>query len=90
MSPCSNRVNRVIPVTVEAMPFELNGRQLRIGDGDAARVRAAIQFGPHVQPGPAMGRSDQARDGGVEYGAIVTSTMEEYHGGRTMYKSKPL
>ncbi len=33
------------------MPLEAHGRHLRVGDGDAARVRAAIEFGAHVQPG---------------------------------------
>src|SRR5439155_6424994 len=64
MSACSSRMNRVIPVTVEAMAFEAYRGQLGVGHSDAARIRAAIQFRPHAQPGPAMGGSDQAHDGG--------------------------
>src|SRR5438270_4217738 len=64
MTAYSSRMNRVIPVTVEAMAFEAYRGQLGVGHSDAARIRAAIQFRPHAQPGPAMGGSDQAHDGG--------------------------
>jgi hypothetical protein len=40
-SPCRSRVNRVIPVAVEAMPFEAHGGQLRVGHGHATRVASA-------------------------------------------------
>ena len=43
------RLNRIVPVAVEAMALQADGRQLRIGDGDAARVRAAVQFRPDAQ-----------------------------------------
>ena len=44
MSPCSSRVNRVIPVTVEAMPFEAHRGHLGARHGDPARIVAAIQL----------------------------------------------
>ena len=44
MSPCSRRVNRVIPVAVEAMPFEAHRGHLRVRYSDAARIAAAIQL----------------------------------------------
>jgi Family of unknown function (DUF6152) len=44
MSPCSSRVNRVIPVTVEAMPFEAHRGHLGVRHRDAARIVAAIQL----------------------------------------------
>ena len=44
MSPCSSRVNRVIPVAVKAMPFEAHGGKLRIGHGHATGVASAIQL----------------------------------------------
>ena len=44
MSPCSSRVNRVIPVTVEAMPFETHRGHLGVRHSDPARIVAAIQF----------------------------------------------
>jgi hypothetical protein len=44
MSPCSSRVNRVIPVTVEAMPFEAHRGHLGVRHSDPARIVAAIQL----------------------------------------------
>src|ERR1035437_8501583 len=46
------------------MPFEANGRQLRISDGDATRVWAAIEFRPDAESGPTVRRTNQAHDGG--------------------------
>ncbi len=36
-------MDRVVPVAVKAMPLEAYRRQLRIGDGDATRVLAAVK-----------------------------------------------
>jgi hypothetical protein len=44
MSTRSSRVNRVIPVAVEAMPFEAHGGELRVGHGHTTRVASAIQL----------------------------------------------
>ena len=46
------------------MAFEADGRKLRIGDGDAAGVLAAIEFRPDTEAGPTVGRPNQAHDGG--------------------------
>jgi hypothetical protein len=35
---------RIVPVAVEPMPLEADGRQLRIGDGDPTGVLAAVEF----------------------------------------------
>ena len=63
MSPCSSRVNRIVPVAVEAMPFEADRGHLRVGDGDAARIVAAIEFRSDAEPRPAVRRANQAHDG---------------------------
>jgi hypothetical protein len=44
MSLCSSWVNRVIPVTVEAMPFEAYRGHLGVRHSDATRLVAAIQL----------------------------------------------
>ena len=63
MSPCSSRVNRVIPVTVEAMPCEAYGGHLGVCQRDPARIVAAIQLGSDAQPRSAVRRANQAYDG---------------------------
>ena len=42
------------------MPLEADGGQLRIGDGDAAGILAAVEFGPDAQArtGCASSQSD--------------------------------
>ena len=40
----------VVPVAVKAMPLEAYRRQLRIGDGDATRVLAAVEFSAESGP----------------------------------------
>src|SRR5712692_6612250 len=57
-------MNRIVPVAVEAMAVKTDGRELRIGDGDAAGVLAAIEFRPDTEAGPTVRRSNQAHDGG--------------------------
>src|SRR6266446_9180080 len=46
------------------MAFQTDGRELRIGDGDAAGVLAAIEFRPDTEAGPTVRRPNQAHDGG--------------------------
>ena len=58
-----DRVDGVVPVAVEAMPCELHGGELRVGDGDPRRVAPAVEFGADVQAGPTVrgpGFSDQS------------------------------
>ena len=42
------------------MAFQADGRELRIGDGDAAGVLAAIEFRADTEAGPTVRRSNQA------------------------------
>ena len=44
MLPCSSRANRVIPVTVEAMPLEAHRGHLGVRHSNAAGIVAAIQL----------------------------------------------
>ena len=37
-------MNGVVPVAVNAMPFQAHGGHLRVGDGDPGRVFAAVEF----------------------------------------------
>src|SRR5713101_8605242 len=46
------------------MAFQTDSRELRIGDGDAAGVLAAIEFRPDSEAGPTVRRANQAHDGG--------------------------
>ena len=43
-------MDRVVPVAVKAMPLEAYRRQLRIGDGDATRVLAAVESVAGIVP----------------------------------------
>jgi hypothetical protein len=54
----------MVRVAVEAMAFQADGRELRIGDGDAAGVLAAIKFRSDTEAGPTVCRPNQAHDGG--------------------------
>ena len=64
-------MDRVVPVAVKAMPLEAYRRQLRIGDGDATRVLAAVEFRPNAESGPTVRRANEAHDRGQvdEWGA---------------------
>ena len=64
-------MDRVVPVAVKAMPLEAYRRQLRIGDGDATRVLAAVEFRPNAESGPTVRRGNEAHDRGQvdEWGA---------------------
>ena len=42
-------MNRVVPVAVEPMPLEAHGGELRVRDGDAAGILAAIEFRSDAQ-----------------------------------------
>ena len=44
MSPCSSLGNRVIPVTVEAMPCEAHRGHPSVRHSDSARIVAAIEL----------------------------------------------
>ena len=57
-------MDRVVPVAVKAMPLEAYRRQLRIGDGDATRVLAAVEFRPNAESGPTVRRANEAHDRG--------------------------
>src|SRR5712691_974801 len=46
------------------MAFKAYGRELRVGDGDAAGVLAAIELRPDTESGPTVRRLNQAHDGG--------------------------
>ena len=50
-------MDRVVPVAVKALPLEAYRRQLRIGDGDATRVLAAVEFRPNAESGPTVRRA---------------------------------
>ena len=52
-------MDRVVPVAVKAMPLEAYRRQLRIGDGDATRVLAAVEFRPNAESGPTVRRANE-------------------------------
>jgi hypothetical protein len=44
-------MNRVVPVSVKAMPLEMDHRQLRVGDGHAVGVLAVVEFRPDAAAG---------------------------------------
>ena len=46
------------------MTFKVDGRELRIGDDDAPRVLAAIEFRLDTEVAPTVRRANQADDGG--------------------------
>ena len=61
-------MDRVVPVAVKAMPLEAYRRQLRIGDGDATRVLAAVEFRPNAKSGPTVRRANAHDRGQVDWG----------------------
>ena len=64
-------MDRVVPVAVKAMPLEAYRRQLRIGDGDATRVLAAVEFRPNAESGPTVRRANEAHDRGHGTAALI-------------------
>jgi hypothetical protein len=54
-----------------------------------ARLTPNVSATSSASPHASHARATRSRKS-IEYGAIVTPALKEYHGGRTMYKSKTL
>lgn len=63
-SPFGRWADCVVPVPVKPMPVEPDRRHLRVRDGHAAGIVAAIDLGPDAQSGATVRGADQAHDGG--------------------------
>ena len=68
-------MNRVVPVAVEPMPLEAHGGELRVRDGGAAGILAAIEFRSDAQARPAAGGPDQTDDRGQVDGGVPRQFM---------------
>lgn len=55
-------MNGVVPLAVECITGDGDGREFGIGDGNALGMESGVEFAAHAQAGLGSGRADQSDD----------------------------